>query len=450
MKYTDDDLPDAEFFRDNPREFADLEPRIKKELMNKAYGKELGVYLPEDWPKSRFRKIDTLYDHTEEYRFEMLIVRAFIDQCLKSGKWNRTAQVMMFFRVQFYSFGPIVDHQAFIRFTDAFPMGCFRRFYGSSNQIKHPSMAWCVGIPCPDLLSMACTAITLGRRDIFEQVCSLYAGRPMKLSTATEIITVRNQVTFGLNIHTSIADGIVTVLNSRKLIPPEERHFANLIYPCLLEHHYSNMKMSLGEIARPIWTIQNHKLLAHMAFQRETRMVLLMQKFRFRNFPLHRDLITGLLGYLFAAHIDGWIREFSIQKDMLNEFFLKYPESRDRNLFCVDQEVVLGGTTVPEQYMCILDAFEARDNPTMKTLIRREYRVKLCSFIREWRSIETVYIKLISKFSGRTIQEISGEIIDYCRTRNIKLGSLYLDGEPLIKWYSDLEKSLLLKWGWVG
>lgn len=441
---------DAEIFRNNPSRFAALEMDTQNSLLETVCGKEPTVYDGRAWPESKYAEIGRSHyvvGYGDPRKDEIKTIRQFIDRALSHGNWSRAARFMMFFKVKVYEFGMIEDVVSLMEFMDIFPMGCFKRTYngGPLDKMKD-SMAWCYGVPSLNLLPRG-IALVQFRPHIFQQICSMFSELSMRPSAAISILEIRKATSTAFWIPEELTVGIIDALNSRILETLPDRNENILFYPCLLQYHYTALNNPVGAIPRPIWSRKNHKILGHPGFKKAARTIVLMQKFRYPQFPLHKDLTDILLGHLFNAYIDGWQKELSAKKDALEDLLVKLPDANSRSMFCWDQEVVYSSVSTESAHKSLIDALDAKNDISCRAVIRKEHRKKLCCVINDWTSVKYGIAKLPEHFRNRHMEDLMGEVIDYCRANATPLSQLYSTIHFLSSHSKDFETALLRKWG---
>jgi hypothetical protein len=440
---------DADVFRTDSHRFAALETDTQNALLETVCGPAPTIYVNQEWPESKYATISKNYyigshDSHIEARHT---VRQLIDQALSYGDWSRAARFMIFFKVKVYEFGNIEDIVSLMEFMDIFPMGCFKRSYsgGPLDKMKE-SMAWCYGVPSLDLLARG-IALVQFRQDIFHQICSIFSGLSMRPSMVISILEIRRTRRTAFQIPEEETTEIINALNSQILEPLPERNDNILFYPCLLQYHYTTLNNPVDAIPRPIWSRKNHKMLGHPGFKKAARTIVLMQKFRYPQFTLHKDLIDMLLGHLFNAYIDGWQKELTAKKQVLEDLLVKLPDANSRSMFCWDQEVVYNNVSTESAHKSLIDALDAKNDISWRAVIRKEYRKKLCCVVNDWTSVKSAIARLPEHFKTRQMEDLMGEVIDYCRANATPLSQLYSKIHFLSSRLKDFETALLRKWG---
>lgn len=409
--------------RDDPVSFRCLSKTVQNELLTIVCGGEKIVYKSQEWPKSRFATTIPVTNDDPWLPVNGLkaIIVEMISAELHQGNWTRAAQLMIFFRVKLWNFTEFLVRQSFIEFSEVFPMGCFEKAELLGMSHVSSGLSWCHGSPTKELLNIGMHIVSK-RPDIFKQICSLFETRQLSVSEAGECIRMCDKIRRELKIEHPAAMSIIDVLNSQKLDQVYAYRDPLVLYPCLLSHDYTSLDDPIMECRRPTWTRQNHRMLAHETFFREVQLVLMMQKFHYAEFSLHRNLIDMLLGYLFAAHIDDMEKKLDARKQAVQEI-LNLPEPQQIS-FCLRREVVydISHSIAPIHY--IADALIVESNGIYAETVRHTYRSRLITVMRTWDTLKMIVNRLIVEGGIDNDRKAVNLIIIYCQREGINVVDL--------------------------
>jgi hypothetical protein len=230
--------------------------------------------------------------------------------------WSMVAKVRFFFGADFYPWQGVFQYKKFDEFAQAFPFGCSHdpnnTSWGVSVHGGVEIVQWCDGA-----LFMSKVNDTILREAsdaVFETTLEQLPKMSFsRFETCTSIELIRDNSIVKYYPRDKVAevrwkkraDRMLAVLS--QTIPysnPIQSHLDEIIYPCLMNQHYRYHTVKKFAIPRPQWNRQRHVELSRgTTFAQTALSVLLMYKFRWANFPLHKDLVTMILGYVFDAHV---------------------------------------------------------------------------------------------------------------------------------------------------
>jgi hypothetical protein len=97
-------------------------------------------------------------------------------------------------------------------------------------------------------------------------------------------------------------------------------------------------------IPRPRWFRQQHRELTCGRLNREFKTVLLMQKFRYPEFPLHKDLIDTILGFLFDSYYEDLRQRIQQRNSKIREISTLGGPEMSKFLEMTGTEVIADGS----------------------------------------------------------------------------------------------------------
>jgi len=151
------------------------------------------------------------------------------------------------------------------------------------------------------------------------------------------------------------------------------RYIGNLNVPHLIDYafltgYHPHCAEQPKQWPRPTWSIEQHRNLDPM-FIRASKTLLLMSRFRFRNFPIHRDLLLLIIKHLFPLHLN-WLETRA--RSIFNEFQQKdkLPIMELRKQLLDESGVYINIRTPEFVYDAILIKRKLLTNPVLKARYR--------------------------------------------------------------------------------
>lgn len=428
----------------HPEKFFKLDPNEQSVILISRFGPvEDFVYKCLRWP-------DSMTDPIEEYKRNHSLVISRISIHLGNGNWTMAGMIMMFFDIGHYGFSQLRSNtpESFMEFAQVFPFGCFSHVLPLNNNLTINNstpitMQWCYGCSLKELI-----AKSLYFGETFFQ-CVLEGIETRDYSGHDTLYVFEEMVFFWKygaeekphyreELHKRIRT-IIDLFCQKKLLPTIEQTDI-IVYPCLIPYHYWQVEeLEFRDasgfpfmIRRPKWTREKHRYLSmDLKFRRRVRTTLMMQKYRYACFPLHRDLINLVLEYLFAAELDSLEHEMRHQQNRMKEFLKKsYDEQR---AFCMSQGIA---TEIHQDSKG--DALELADGKTICSARIKRYNSTMaelllgCDHLREF--ISMLKSQPVSELIES--EKIGHYLLDYCRSMNYDLndvlnGTKILDGDDL-------------------
>jgi hypothetical protein len=450
------DLTYVESLRQDPEKFDHLSLKTQMEILEMLFGSAAEfVYIAEDHPNSKYSFIPSYADKpyimdgpntTPDWRelqgYNCLVRR--ISRCYANARWIELGLVLRFFRVKCIAFiGYIGDAEPIqAAFCRVFPFGCFSDglplIENLVNQATNWNSEWCLGVPAYNLVRHSLWM----EQSLYEVVL---VGIQKSEYTSVRVFDILQM----FNAHWKIVkyqSRIQEIANtlSQKRLQATLFNLDSIVYPYLANFHYSRVEdfydrkperviefvpdYSLN-IPRPQWSRQSHKSLATPEFRKKTLLILLMQKFRHRQFALHKDLIDTILRHVFNMEIAEMANFMKSRSDRMVEFLNLPPDEQDA--ICLRQGII------SEYYDDWRgDALDLHDGIAIPVKRLEEYHKSLVADIVKWNSVS------IQKFRSRIpdcpLEFLGEHILNYCRKVKIDLyalrnGKVWLGEEDFLK-----------------
>jgi hypothetical protein len=402
--------------------------RIQNKIRS-LYGSENIIYRREKWPESKFPLIDGAASvelaKSDFDRSKKTLART-LRISFEMGDVVWAACLMMFFRVKCFLFKDINLSEWFINFTDTFPAGCFERLAKDaviSPATKfNPAYLWCIGQPKIQLIR---TTLRFQEEwpGILQSVCYLIAAEQQSIRDVGSLLRAIRD----LNVKQDTIEQLMLAFNTHRLINDNRQH-SPIVFPYLFLHHYSSLYLVRPFIPRPMWSRRNHATLTIRTLNREALLILKMQKFRYADFPLHKDLIDTLISCVFTAHLDDLENECLDQKNTVRTLMeMSIP---DRRIYCLRQEVFYNDSETSNGgfgYNSMADALEASTYPELAERIRVDYYQDIVNDLPRWAGVPGGLLhQLYGMFPLATDETIYDAIIKYYQGKSIPLLDLYL------------------------
>lgn len=308
---------DVEYYRRRPIEFGGLSFQDRLTLVELVTGPLENVMFGQaNWPESKFRVVSP-YDSVitdEKSALDLLLATAMVE-----AKYSYVAALMIFFQIECNANLLHLNDYGGTSVLKYFEFGCFanHRPPGVSNAIDYYKIqdafgkdgphicCYLFGIPYIYLFGTAICETENICDGEFAKMCQI--AETMKYSVASVHLALR-------------APSCMDRVNAVALQSPRLKTFLLLLnkrifgdcallddvqYACHLKYYYSTdafMSPSFN-IPAPKWSRATHKHIAFEGFSKIAQTIIAMQKFRYRRFPFHKDLIDTLLGFVFDNHV---------------------------------------------------------------------------------------------------------------------------------------------------
>jgi hypothetical protein len=258
------------------------------------------------------------------FQFNRLQSRFYMLQ--DASDWKYLGRLMEFFGVMAYQIGPIHDKENLLQCMQTFEFGCFRKLDEPLREESRENAAleWCYGEIGVHLIAHAVTD------GLLPEVLEMVISRMGQVSYMAEYIKIiLERITpsqYQNRVNEEVRTRIITILSQQYLanggtlmtLAP----YAYLVPR--VEHCFYKKKADYG-IPKPRWSKTAHRMVAPPGFTHEVRTVIAMQKFRYSEFPLHKDLIELLIQKIFLCHLQG----FEARVDYRDKLFDNLYASKD-------------------------------------------------------------------------------------------------------------------------
>jgi hypothetical protein len=211
-------------------------------------------------------------------------------------QYSLMAMLMQFFSIKSFSLGRIPINEHFKEFRRVFPFGCFSRdldsvVYPFPEDRDSSAQEWAFGVIGYNCIN-ECIAEAF-TDDEFEFICSKLQEEKY---TTTSVQKMLRAIVYCFNLPRTAR--MLEIL-SQKYLVVESPKPPLTPYAYLLKG-YETSRM----IPNPRWSRSAHHQVGFPQFTQEVRTIILMQKFRRDEFPLHKDLIDMLILKVFESHLE--------------------------------------------------------------------------------------------------------------------------------------------------
>lgn len=413
----------AEEYRDAPILYSMLDVDSKRAILEEVTGSEESfAYVPQDWPESRFKNIQMpIGTHSEPFRTEVGAVLSAINLEVSIHSWRRVARLLMFFRVEHWRFGTSLEMKMFDTFTKVFPLGCFHSKVALSNLNCRPDNTdqWVFGCPCEYVI----TRSLFYSDALFEQIC-FYIEKSSY--TMIQIRCIVYEFIQCRSDGTEDRINMVIKLLSQKRLSSIEEPYATLGF-LNLESSSASFVSLAKTFTRPIWSRKRDRSLAFGDLLKEVKTIILMQKFRYSEFPLHQDLIDKVAGYLFDAFYERLVKYFNRRRAFAKE----RQNFEAATQYCRSAGIVLGDYSFAKHYSFSPKLSHAYDLHHGMAIDRHNidmYDQEMVHEITSWPGVYGVCDEICKEFSGHRgllVELVGLAIMRYCRQKKIDFDALY-------------------------
>lgn len=283
-----------------------------------------------------------------------------IDAALIIFKWKTAGRLMEFFGISYTGHGVVnlqecISHIHFKAFIKVFPFGCFDLNRKPTLRLYNYAQEWVYGRPVdhivllsfmPDYIDDALFEKIMNAMHITEYFTDDVANI---LSLIVRATSVYPQLHGRRNL-------ILKELGQKRLMDSNTMYdlyrFAFLMPNLTGLTVGGNEKLRFDRpwgfvIPNPIWNRQSHALLTSEQFNCEALVILQMQKFRFCQFPLHRDLLNLVLTKLFEGHLEDLEKRICYRNELY--YTLTNGSDDDRLRFGLKQEIIIANWVEDDQ-----------------------------------------------------------------------------------------------------
>lgn len=408
------------YFRTRPEEFFDLSSEEQELRLTEICGPIEG-YL---YTYRRNECSDmTAYDSASENVYDEMDNNAF------RHLWKNVGRLMEFFRVEFDQnrldcFKHELPNEIFDEFMTVFPFGCISHVeeYQYEFSIGNCVTEWILGRPSEHLIRVLMNPYRI-KNEMFEQIITVMEKT---VYFTDEIIEIRRSI--WAHLLTLIDDHkpeierrrnvIISVMTQKKFEDSNKNtDVYRFIYLTVSEN--SILRPDL-KIPKPRWSRESHGDLTISTFTEESLIVLAMQKFRYSNFTLHKDLVDVVLKHLFELHL----RDIENTLDKRDALYAKLNcgmNNQERLKYGLAVGICLdGGFTIAPSSNRELDIVHLH----MGLMIDKDDGLRYWTELRQM-----IYDQSRIKFLGEYVSDVDPytaldfgrKIIVYCREMNIDL-----------------------------
>lgn len=318
----------------SPMNFFKLPRLFQDNLLESVVGRYVGnVY---EWVDYKTRSsFSNLFPPRENFlaRAQEITLYEQLMHCLAGSKFDgvRALRLMRFFQVETFSYVNYRPYGLNVEFLRWFPFGCFsvsikgpRPTSTSLDQNEKFINHWLLGVEVLDILDSACSISKVPSRDDFLWILNGCDVEGVKVSEVVDqIVTTNEKISKLLRSVVNQGTGIlieeahVRVQRIMEKLSMRALKYSKGEHPYLFMYNSTvktkqfgnvNVQMLMGVsryIKKPTWSKDMHRFMDR-EFRKIALTILLMQKYRSNAFPLHKDLLTLFLGYLFDVHLD-WL-----------------------------------------------------------------------------------------------------------------------------------------------
>lgn len=328
---------DVASLQEMPLRFFGQHIDTQEHLLDKLYGPwEKFIFRPQDCSDSPFRILYTgpedESDSWTDEQYGRSIIREALFLYYDHQEWGRVAQIMTFFKVSEIDVEDLIFQDypdervsGCIEFLRVFGFGCFRRDPTTNWQTAVEE--WCHGTIGNNLFDLIFSKETRFPEDLSQVFLKHVEKESFDTTTMRCLFYDLDPKQTGMN--NSYTQRLIAILAQKRF------KFAQRPEDLMPYAYLMTAKLS---IPKPIWNRQTHLRITSKEFQSEAKTILLMRKFRFDNFPLHKDLIDFLLERLFWRHLldlENRIQE----RDRRYAEAVKLTDGEQVN-FCMDRGIV--------------------------------------------------------------------------------------------------------------
>lgn len=421
--------------RQNPNEFLDLTSVEIKSWLDEIYGEGGFVFrLNQDFSPS--------YSVTVQTRIEHVIL-----DYIEIGDFSTIAKFLFFFGIRNYRWPHIDVNTKDPTFVFHFPFGCFhdpKVIVWSEFNTCHIAIRWCEGkLFDTGIMDKILYVID---DDTFEVVLKQLPRIKFSRTETCSIIKLANQNNFEIGLLEKVtghgnqkcqkrAARLISVVS--QMIPysdPSQSHMDSIIFPCFMPDHYQHA--FIPSVPPPIWTRERHRELclgtnSDVGFSEIAMTILLMQKFRWTNFPLAKDLLPMVLGFAFDAHIDHLKFNMSL-RTMLFRLWRNEIADGGGKLHDLGLKYGIYIHNPPEKCNTLdlmSDIYDLTQGLTISDYWKRKYRKCFASVLVRLRNTNTrdLNAHLVEFHRGvyPSLIKVFELVIDYCVNRGISFVAVF-------------------------
>lgn len=429
------DRDDTECYRTNPNLFFALSPEEQIFRLNDACGVENYVFkIDSSFPSMDYQSV-----------FLMQYYNRMFNDCLKAGDWNGAAKLLFFFRISHVQFLNFTERSSFYEFIKHFPFGCFckdeHRDHSTANTL---ASCWCDGyLEDKNIIREITSEISDVEFENVIQRLPFIKFRRIDLLTACKnihlggIFANEQMMSDAMKSDFKRRRRLLGIL-SQMVSYPTGKHCDDIVYPCMIPFGHQQEWCCFNNIPgvkRPVWSKQRHRELVDKRFKETTMTVLLIQKFRWTNFPLAKDLLPMMLGFAFDAHV-AWMEETLALRTKHIEIWHRTFMERGAEPWLKNVALNFGILTdkryYPSGYSSLNVSADLYDliqgQRTLPKERIHEYRASLVSHMRQFDKDNAIFIRKLPK-ANRYVEhgffDIIEDLLRWAASRGRKISDIY-------------------------
>lgn len=418
-----DALPDGltaeeESLRREASKFFKLdEPMITDILNRSSRHRKPFEFRIQDWPDTIYADVQVV---SEKIAPDGLLVFHHIDRALLDAQYERAAQLLDFFQVKVWNFDGRLTRVDMLKFSAAFPFQCFYPIGYLPSRIVGFLNHWVYGQP--DYRSVE-FSLKVGESE-FAKICGCIRWWICTGDMMLDIVRALSKDYGG--IYSSRIDRLLEILSQKRFA---SSRISPYLFLLPLTQYGSSMTFSF-KIPRPVWSRSTHQSLTRSDNSDSkfdltaVRTVLLMQKHRRAEFPLHKDLVETIIRHLFDFYLDS-LEDYLLQKrQFIREAMLTSWSFRQSFDYCLDVGIVQATYVI--DWSSLEDAYDLKHCKTISPFRQAEHNRRLAYEIIGWPGSKEAATHLYYKFHDvNGFEPVRGlAMIEYCKKSCISLKSI--------------------------
>lgn len=318
-------------YRKHPRAFFDLYASERKEILTDVYGPiESFVY----------RKILDEEIVYSMYYADKVAIEALCGLHMENQEWELAGMMFQFFNIRDIEFPPNRGEKHFNGFAKVFPFGCIDDPDSASENLLYQTCTteWSVGIVDVELLKESFLPGKIDD-DHFEFLVGWLGRNGLLSSRMPEILEVCLLASIEKRSETRV-ERVISVLSQKYLFfglndKVERKLIPRIPYLYMFDLSDRGLVPSgkvydfRSKIPKPKWSRKNNWKISYPGFSNKCLYVIMMQKFRYDSFGLHRDLVDVVLGHLFDLEVEEMEVKLKERDKKINHLMACYSESTD-------------------------------------------------------------------------------------------------------------------------
>ncbi len=325
---------DVEIYRKDPERFLNLSVSTMKSLLQEVCGKE--EYFV--FRKSDNEKLNSLGPRAAS------LIESEIDFHSSQGNWLLAGMLMQFFRYDSWGFRTPTDPESYELFLKTFEFGCFGMDEKITDTLSYQNGAleWCYGVIGPALIE-DCLEGTIGDPE-FSLICECLQDAFYTIDGASILL---REIGERSGKYPQRVTGLMDILNQKYFrtgVDNDKHAIGPTPYAYLIvSRNLGRIEVSPAlKLAKPIWSRWTHKEVAFPGFGDLCQQVIALQKFRYAEFTLHKDLVDMVLQRVFDLHLADLERKAYERWLLCHSLGFRWredPKDAGVQRFCIEQRV---------------------------------------------------------------------------------------------------------------